>query len=89
MRIQIDDSIYLTSDSTQFMLVETKIIQDGKNKGNEYDSTLGYYGSIPEVIKAYVKQKQLESNATTLQELLTETRVIYQYVKNLFEQKGD
>lgn len=89
MRIQIDDSIYLTSDSTQFMLVETKIIQDGKNKGNEYDSTLGYYGSIPEVIKAYVKQKQLESNATTLQELLAETREIYQYVKNLFEQKGD
>jgi hypothetical protein len=85
MKVYLNDRMFVKSDSVQFLLVEEKTVQEGKTKGTVNEFVIGYYGEIEHVLQAFVKQMQLESKATTIHELLQETKDLREYVKNLVE----
>lgn len=85
MEIQLDKDIILKSDSMQFMLKEIKVIQSGKNEGETTENVIGFYGEIKHALNAYVKYRQLNSSATTIHELINETRLLHEYIKEIFE----
>ena len=72
MRIEIEGLI-LKSDSNCIMLAEKKVIQSGKNIGQEIETTIGNYTSLKSALKGIKRHKIQMSDATTLEELLIES----------------
>ena len=62
----------LTSGTNDFKITETKIIQDksSKNFGKTADTEPKYFPSLPSCFEYLLKRSMLESEATTLKELL-------------------
>ena len=70
MQIIIDANHKITSDSRQYLLQEIKTVLNGDKKGEVYESTLGYYSTISNTLKAYRELQIRSSNVTTIDELL-------------------
>lgn len=74
--IKIDDTHFITADTHSFMLQEKRIVQDGKNKGEEYIETLGFYSSIENAIKGLMKNETRKyvskKETSTLKEAIKE-----------------
>jgi hypothetical protein len=85
VKVYLDDKTFIKSDEVQFLLVEEKTVREGKNKGKINEVVIGFYGTITDCIRAFIKQRQLESKATTLHELLKETKELREYVTKLVE----
>ena len=83
MKVYLDDTTFIKSDTLQFILVEEKTVQEGKTKGEVVESIVGFYADLTHAIKAYIKERQLNSNATTLHGLLQETKDLREYVEKL------
>ncbi len=62
----------LTSGPKDFTVSEIKIndTEGSKNFGKEYDSESTYWSSLPHALEYLLKRRMLESDATTLEELL-------------------
>lgn len=85
MNIKIDKNYSLKSDARNVMLVENKVIQEGDNKGNPTEITLGYYGTIEGALKGYLRLKINLSDATTIEGLLKEIKKIEKTIENILE----
>lgn len=85
MNIKIDKNYSLKSDARNVMLVENKVIQEGDNKGNPTEITLGYYGTIEGALKGYLRLKINLSDATTIEGLLKEIESIKKTIENTLE----
>ena len=48
---QLSENYYLDSDSLQYMLKEKHVYVTGKNIGEEYFDTIGYYGNLEHLYK--------------------------------------
>lgn len=83
MKIHIKDSLYVESDSTQFIIKRYSGKQD-KN-GNDLFNTLGFFGSLASVVKYLIKMEMMESEATTLKELLVDIERIEREINRLIK----
>lgn len=70
MKIKIDDKYSITSDSRQYLLQETKVVTEGEKKGEEYEVTAGYFGTIAGALKGYKELQIRTSNIGTISELM-------------------
>ena len=89
MKVYLDENTFIKSDTLQFILVEEKTGKRGNSKGQLTETIIGFYGTITDCVHAFVKQRQLESDATTLHELLQETKELREYVTKLVEGYDD
>lgn len=67
IRIKITDDWVMKSDSKQYMLVKV----DG-----ESEVVVGYYQDIESCLEALIDKEMKESDATTIQTLLTEIKTL-------------
>lgn len=81
MKIQVEDSLFIESDGMQFILKKYSGSQD-KN-GNDVYKALGYFGKLEAAMDKIIKLKLMESNATTLKDLIQDLRRIEREVKTL------
>lgn len=83
MKVHIKESLYIESDSKQFILKR----YTGKQgeKGNELFITLGFFGSLASVIKYLIKMETMESEATTLKDLLVDIERIEREINRLIK----
>jgi hypothetical protein len=85
LNIKIDKNYSLKSDPRNVILVENKTVQDGNNKGTEYESTIGYYGNIEQALNGYLNVKINTSEATSIKELLDEIKGVKEIIKGMLE----
>lgn len=85
MNIKIDKEYKLTSDSRSVMLVKTWIGQEGKSKGKEQESNVGYYASVQGALKDYLRIQTNLSNATTIKELLADVKKIEKTIEEVLK----
>jgi hypothetical protein len=68
MNIKIDETCSLKSDPRNVILVENKTSQEG----NEYETTIGYFGTVESALKGYLQYKVNTSKATSITQLIDE-----------------
>lgn len=79
MNIKIDKDYSIKSDLRNVILVEKRISE----KGELYDNNLGYYATVQGALKGYLRVKTNLSDATTIQELLSDIRRIEKTIENV------
>ena len=87
MKVQIENNLYLESDSMQFIVKEyyRKKNKDGEETDDIGEKTHGYFPNVEFALKHYLKMKIMESTATTLGELLGDIRRIREYIESTFD----
>lgn len=70
INIKLDDKYTLTSDSMNYIIEETKVIQDGSKKGETYKTVYGYYSTVESALKGFKELKIRTSDAKSIKELL-------------------
>lgn len=84
MKIQIEDNLYIESDSMQFIIKEysgKQTVGEG-GKVTENYKTHGYYPDVKSCLNKIVKMKVMDSTATTISELLEEVKGIREYIES-------
>lgn len=72
IRIEIGDKWVITSDQFQFILNEKKVVKAGKNAGEEWLATIGYYPKINQLISGLIHHHIQQSSIATLDAMATE-----------------
>ena len=85
MEIKLTPSLTLTSDSKNFILSREVV---NKKSGKIEPRPIGFYSTLPLAVSGFLKHKMLESNATSLTELVSEHRGLVAYVRGLLNE-GD
>jgi len=80
MKIHIEDKLYLESDGIQYIIREYTGNHD--KDGKETFRSLGFYGNINHAINSLVKNKIMQSTATTLSELKVDIEKIKQDINS-------
>ncbi|HSH36065.1 hypothetical protein [Schnuerera sp.] len=70
VNIPLDDKYTLISDSMNYIIEETKVIQDGDKKGETYKTVYGYYSTVEAALKGFKELKIRTSDAKSIEELL-------------------
>lgn len=85
MNIQINEDYKLISDKYNVILQERYEKEDKqRNKTGEFDfKDIGYYSTIEQDLKGFVKKATLNSKASNLKELTEEIRELYSLIKQL------
>lgn len=83
MNIKIDDTYSIKSDLRNVMLIENKVVLEGKNKGKPVESVLGFYGSLEAALKAYLRTRINLSDATSVRMLLNEVKKVEETIHNV------
>jgi hypothetical protein len=80
MKVQIEGNLYLESDEMQFTLKEytDKLDKNGK----EVFKVLGYYGTIQQAAKAFVRMKIKQTTAVRLGELINDVNRIERNIES-------
>lgn len=55
--ISLDQDYYIDVDPLNFILKERKSVKVGENKGKQYESTIGYFGSLESALDEYVTRQ--------------------------------
>ena len=87
MKVQIENNLYLESDSMQFIVKEyTGNFTTDKKTGKEIEQykTHGYFPSVVYALNHVVKMKVMESTAQTLGELQEDIRRFREYIDSTF-----
>lgn len=80
MKIQIEENLFIESDSLQFLIKEYSGKKD--KKGYAEYNVHGYFVSLAQAVKHLVKMKIKESTAKTLGELLKDIKRIEAYIES-------
>ena len=83
MKIEIGGYV-ITSDSLCVTLNEKKIAQEGKAKGEEYLSAIGYYNTVESCMEGLLQHKIKKSDATSIKELVDEIKEISKFIREQF-----
>lgn len=83
MDIRIDDDYAIASDKYQFILYKIKVKKSGESKGEEKRDVVGYYPRIDAALEGYVSEQILNSDVTTVQQLLFEIRRLKEFIKEI------
>lgn len=80
MKVQIEGKLFLESDERQFILKEYTGKHD--KDGKDTFKILGFYGTIQQAVKAFVRMKIKQSTAVTLSELVLDVNRIEAYIES-------
>ena len=84
MRMMIDEKYGITSDDNQFILFELKVRGEAaKDAGAEFDSPLGYYGTLNMAIRGFSKYATSQSEAKGLKEFVAKLDAIEKAIMNV------
>nr|DAG09918.1 MAG TPA: protein of unknown function DUF5405 [Caudoviricetes sp.] len=72
IRIEIGDKWVITSDQFQFILNEKKVVKAGKNAGEEWLATIGYYPKINQLISGLIHHHIQHSAIISLEAMASE-----------------
>lgn len=72
IRIEVGDKWVITSDQFQFILNEKKVIKSGKNAGEEWLDTIGYYPKINQLISGLIHHHIQHSEIKSLETMAAE-----------------
>ncbi|WP_163258382.1 hypothetical protein [Bacillus paranthracis] len=83
MNIQINEDYKLVSDKYNVILQEKYEKEDKqRNKTGQFDyKDVGYYPSVEQALKGFVRKATLNSKASNLKELTEEIRVLHDTIK--------
>jgi len=81
MKIKVEENLFIESDGVQFILRDYSGKVD--KKGKEIYKSLGFFGSLQSALKKVVKIKIMKSNAETIQQLLSELKIIEDEIDDL------
>lgn len=70
MKLQINEDYRITTDEKNVMLEQRKVYQEGKNKGQEYYNTIGYYGTLEGAFNGMLNHRIRTSDASSYKELI-------------------
>lgn len=76
IRIEIGDKWVITSDQFQFILNQKKVVKAGKNAGEEWLNTVGYYPMINQLITGLLHQHIQTRTINSLSEMAEEIKNI-------------
>lgn len=81
MKVHVGDNLFIESDELQFIIRK----YSGKNDKNDRPiyTNLGYFSSLSAAIQRLVKIKVMESEATTIGELLTDLERIEREINEM------
>lgn len=65
MRLQLTDTIFVTSDSHQYILKEQKVGESN----NPYEVVLGYYGTIKCLVRGLIEKEIKNDSVSSLKAL--------------------
>lgn len=54
---QINEKYYIDSDSLNYILMEKKIYETGKNIGKEYFVNIGYFNRLQDLYKSLIEKE--------------------------------
>lgn len=54
---QINEKYYIDSDSLNYILMEKKVYENGKNIGKEYFVNIGYYNRLQDLYKTLIEKE--------------------------------
>lgn len=84
MRMMIDEKYGISSDDNQFILFELKVRGEAaKDAGAEFDSPLGYYGTLQASLKGYAKYSVRHSDVKGMKELRAQLDAIEKAIMNV------
>lgn len=81
INIQLDKTVWLESDSNQYILKDYKDRMD--SKGNQVYVNLGYYGTINGALKGYLNFTVRTSECRSIKELIALYERLEKHVDNL------
>lgn len=89
MKIKIDDKTYIESDGMQFVIRKYtgKTYVDKQGNEREGFNTLGYYGTIEQLMNGLIKRKILQSKATTFKGLSEDIQKVREEITQLINGK--
>lgn len=82
MYIEIDDNYLVTNDGERNI-----ILQRSNSKGNY--QTVGYFSTVEDAFQAYARKRMVESEATSVEELLKELKDLREYIQSILEVSVD
>lgn len=83
MKVQIEENLYIESDSQQFILKEytgKQSIKDGV--ATDLFKTHGYFSTLESALNKFTKMKIMESTASNLSELIADVKSIRSYIES-------
>lgn len=83
MDIKIDNEYSIQSDERNIILVKTRKVENGKNKGEIYEQNVSYHSTLQSALKDYLRVKTNLSEATSVQELLKEVEEIKKIIEDV------
>jgi hypothetical protein len=84
MKIKVEDKLFIESDGMQFILKKYSGAVD-KKTGAEIFKPLGYFSTLQQSIKFLIRKKVMESDASTVKELLSDLERIEKEVESLIK----
>ena len=86
--VKLTDTYYIDADIRCYTLKEKTIVQDKKSKnyGNEIFKDLGYYVSLEECLKGYIKvvtRKYIHNNNIETEQLIKEIQKQTAFIESL------
>jgi hypothetical protein len=83
LKIQVEDKIFIESDERQFILKESTGKFD--DKGNALYKNLGYFATVNQALKHFVKLNIMKSEAKNVSELITDIERIENNIEHLLK----
>lgn len=84
IRIEVEDSWVITSDSLQFILNKKKVVLSGEKKGQEYLEAVGYYSKIEQLVGGLIHFDIRASKVKTISELASSIESIGEICQEAF-----
>ncbi|EMT4887628.1 TPA: DUF5405 family protein [Klebsiella pneumoniae] len=84
IRIEVGDKWIITSDQYQFILNEKKVVKSGKNVGEEWLDTIGYYPKINQLISGLAHHYIQNSELQTLNDIASEIETLGMLCESAF-----
>ncbi|ELC6705545.1 DUF5405 family protein [Salmonella enterica] len=88
IRIEVGDKWVITSDQYQFILNEKKVVKSGKNAGEEWLGTIGYYPKINQLISGLIHHHIQNSEIKSLKGMADEIERIGNLCISAFGEKA-
>ena len=85
MRIDLDNVYSIKSDENNFILVENRVKgKDSVNVGEAYEVSIGYYGSLQEVLSGYIKNYlRKNEDISNIEELIEAVNELHTTISKL------
>lgn len=76
---KLNDKYYLDTDSLNYILLERKVYEKGKNIGEEYFVNVGYYGKLEHLYMSLI-EKEIKDDLGLIENISKVVELIKEYL---------